>query len=96
MVYTFYNLMFFIAHITEDLAYHRTFFLLCKKAEENQQTMYLLAKEGVDYSLYNEIGWRMILTYHYDHEIQYALENIMDDYRSFFDKTSITCCLQGR
>ncbi|MBS3748197.1 MAG: hypothetical protein KGY67_00675 [Candidatus Thermoplasmatota archaeon] len=76
--------MIFLAHITEEIAYQNDFVLLCKKAVNLNQPMYVIIKEGVDWSKFKQFPWRKKYFYHHDFEVKIALSEILDDYQSCF------------
>lgn len=72
-----------LAHVTEEVANEDRFVEICHVAEKNNQPMYLIVKEGVDWSKFKGINWRKKYFYKYNFELQYALSEILKDYKSY-------------
>jgi len=75
--------VFTIAVITEDIARQEKYVVLCGLAEKENQPMYAIIKEGVDWHLFQGFNWRKIYYYENDFELQWALEDILQDYRMY-------------
>ena len=75
--------MLTIAHITEEISHQEKYVQLLRIAEKENQPMYVIIKEGVDWSKYQQFPWRKIYYYEYTWELTWALGDILEDYKMF-------------
>lgn len=72
-----------IAHVTEEVAQEDRYIEILRIAEKENQPMYLIVKEGVDWSKFKGFNWRNKYFYKYGFELQFAFSEILKDYKMY-------------
>lgn len=88
------DILLFLAHVTDEIAFQNDYVDLCRKAVKENHPMYIIIKEGVDWSKFKQFPWRNKYFYHNDFEVKIALSEILDDYQACFGDNIFN--LQGR